>query len=310
MENDASPPENDVLARLQTQEFRTLDLEAEIAVLQLKIMHNLEDIAAAQAEKNKYKARWERSERKLSEVRGKYEGLKRWICAGAAGPPSANSNVKGPGDARVEKCPADKMSSPTITKLPDPITCKVSSSSADERCPKLDPKLRVATNCTPLPPPPPLPPSLSASSSGRASSPSESLSPMCMSPTESSGCLLPMDPNPNLNPSSTCTPTAESVRKHFPVPTPSASLPSSTYTPTPAPPSTATSTPRVPHPCRPTRTCTSTPLPTPHHSRPARTAPLRLRVRFRGSGGGVGGGSMGMGSAGGSSWRLPLPGAR
>jgi chromosome segregation ATPase len=93
MENEGSapPPKNDtVLARLRTQEFRTLALEAEVAVLQLRITHNEEDLAATRGERAEFKARWARSERELAEVRGKYEGLKRRV---SVAPPMGSVKV-------------------------------------------------------------------------------------------------------------------------------------------------------------------------------------------------------------------------
>lgn len=85
MENGAPPPENDMLARLRAEEFRSLSLEAELAVLRLKLVHDGEDLVAARSRCSKYKARWEHTERELTEVRAKYEGLKRKLAPKVSG---------------------------------------------------------------------------------------------------------------------------------------------------------------------------------------------------------------------------------
>ncbi|KAK7024824.1 hypothetical protein R3P38DRAFT_2951349 [Favolaschia claudopus] len=65
MENDAP------------HEFRGVDLEAQIAHLHLTITHHLQDNEMIRHERDEYKARFERIERELGELRGKYENLKR-----------------------------------------------------------------------------------------------------------------------------------------------------------------------------------------------------------------------------------------
>ncbi|KAJ6577594.1 hypothetical protein B0H19DRAFT_1120541 [Mycena capillaripes] len=79
MENDAPAPDNDVLARLRASELKSVELEGQIAVLRLKNAHKLEDMATAQSERNAYRARCHRAERELTELRAKYEGLKRRV---------------------------------------------------------------------------------------------------------------------------------------------------------------------------------------------------------------------------------------
>jgi hypothetical protein len=85
MENGAPPPENDMLARLRAEEFKSLGLEAELAVLRLKLVHDGEDLVAARSRCSKYKARWEHTERELAELRAKYEGLKRKLAPKVSG---------------------------------------------------------------------------------------------------------------------------------------------------------------------------------------------------------------------------------
>ncbi|KAJ6582326.1 hypothetical protein B0H19DRAFT_1252431 [Mycena capillaripes] len=149
MENDAPPPETDVLARLRTEEFKSLELEAEVARLRLKNTHNIQDIVAAQAECSEYKMRCERAEREVGELRAKYEGLKRRFSPNLnlkasfrKHEPDAESGERREGDLKAVLPSESPLASPpaSTSKLPDtnsklgePIVRKASASSTDGR---------------------------------------------------------------------------------------------------------------------------------------------------------------------------------
>ncbi|KAJ7289306.1 hypothetical protein C8J57DRAFT_1459345 [Mycena rebaudengoi] len=67
--NDDSPA-NDTLAQLRAEKIRCMQLECEISVLKLRLVHKDEDLNAAHAETAEVTRSWK-------ELRGKYDGLKR-----------------------------------------------------------------------------------------------------------------------------------------------------------------------------------------------------------------------------------------
>ncbi|KAJ7752921.1 hypothetical protein B0H16DRAFT_1545355, partial [Mycena metata] len=124
MENDAPPPENDLLARLRAQEFTTLELKAQIDVLKLKIAHQNEDLVVEQRQHAKYKTRCGGVEAELAHVRSKYESLKR-KCVVPQPPLKRKFDSDSDGaearerELRCEHSPVDGASPPEDGKLPD-----------------------------------------------------------------------------------------------------------------------------------------------------------------------------------------------
>ncbi|KAJ7034407.1 hypothetical protein C8F04DRAFT_1395466 [Mycena alexandri] len=151
MENDALPPEKDLLARLRAQEFTTLELKAQIDVLKLTIAHQNEDLAVVQKEHAECKTRCGTVEADLALVRFKYDNLKR-KCAPP--PPLLKRKFESGSDgvearereslaaSRGEHSPVEGSSPLLNGKLPDtlqlsrlgdPIVRKTSVSSMDEQ---------------------------------------------------------------------------------------------------------------------------------------------------------------------------------
>ncbi|KAF7370085.1 hypothetical protein MSAN_00638500 [Mycena sanguinolenta] len=126
MENDAPSSQNDVLARrTRTHEFRILDLEAEVAVLRLKIAHHIEDNAAVCAQRDEYKAERDRYKTERDDCRNANTNPMKTV--GSSGTPWRQA-----GGVLAKRCP------PPVTeksKLGEPIARRVSepTSLANER---------------------------------------------------------------------------------------------------------------------------------------------------------------------------------
>ncbi|KAJ7148558.1 hypothetical protein C8R43DRAFT_1009307, partial [Mycena crocata] len=150
MENDAPPPQNDILAQLREQKVQSIRLKADVDVLRMEISHHLEDIATLRTERDEYRAKYDeyhekyhKAGRELVEVRGKYNTLKRqWpqnqsLKRKPEGDPAADGGerrerVENPCQSPVERSPAQSTS-----RLPDDdaIMRRASLSSTDERDP-------------------------------------------------------------------------------------------------------------------------------------------------------------------------------
>ncbi|KAJ6509086.1 hypothetical protein DFH09DRAFT_1374772 [Mycena vulgaris] len=77
-ERDTSRGENEeTRAQLRAAQLAAVGLEAQIAVLTLQLAHSQEDTERARRESGEFRARGQRVEEELAEVRGKYENLKR-----------------------------------------------------------------------------------------------------------------------------------------------------------------------------------------------------------------------------------------
>ncbi|KAJ7509578.1 hypothetical protein B0H11DRAFT_1252499 [Mycena galericulata] len=113
MENDAPPPapgpalgNDSTLAQLRAQQIISLNLEGQIAVLKLQLEHGQEDVAAARQaaaaacrDSVDLRMRYDSSQRELTEVRGKYEALKRRCHASTSSqPPGLKRKCEGEQD--------------------------------------------------------------------------------------------------------------------------------------------------------------------------------------------------------------------
>ncbi|KAJ6531656.1 hypothetical protein DFH09DRAFT_1284812 [Mycena vulgaris] len=77
-ERDTTRGENEeTRAQLRAAQLAAVGLEAQIAVLTLQLAHSQEDTERARRESGEFRARGQRVEEELAEVRGKYENLKR-----------------------------------------------------------------------------------------------------------------------------------------------------------------------------------------------------------------------------------------
>ncbi|KAJ6481076.1 hypothetical protein C8R45DRAFT_1215916 [Mycena sanguinolenta] len=135
MENDAPSSQNDVLARrTRTHEFKILSLEAEVAVLRLKIAHHVEDNTAVCAQRDEYKAERDRYKSERDELRRKYEGLKRTFAVTAPKrkyEPDADGeglrDAAASGETRPKESPGEaSWSLVTKSKLGEPIVRRAS----------------------------------------------------------------------------------------------------------------------------------------------------------------------------------------
>ncbi|KAJ7905911.1 hypothetical protein B0H13DRAFT_2663112 [Mycena leptocephala] len=233
MENGAPPPENDMLARLRAEEFRSLSLEAELAVLRLKLVHDGEDLVAARSRCSKYKARWEHTERELTEVRAKYEGLKRKLAPKRKHEPDIddagerrehNSFALSCGeDSPVEEFnPSTNKTPDPNSKLGDPIVRKVSVSSVDERD-SVWPKSPIITTASPIHAIP------SSNSADRTSDPRKRMK-VDTSPdlrTSSTPSIAP--PSPSITPASVPARRPPPFTAHTPNPCPRTKFPSTPH---------------------------------------------------------------------------------